>query len=68
MGITRLLQVSDSRIWDFKSSSSLWGPSDSVQARTLTTGVGVNGDVTIEKCTEACFNAGMRLAGAEFAE
>lgn len=35
-------------------------------ARTLEVGVGVNGGVTIEGCTAACFNAGYTLAGAEY--
>ncbi|KAG2002470.1 hypothetical protein CC2G_004661 [Coprinopsis cinerea AmutBmut pab1-1] len=35
--------------------------------RTLGTGVTVTGPLTLEKCTDACFNAGYRLAGAEYA-
>jgi len=42
--------------------------SDSVAARTFPNGVGVVGQVTIESCTEACFNAGFSLAGAEYAD
>lgn len=34
--------------------------------RTLTTGMGVQGAMTTEKCTAACFNGGFRLAGTEY--
>lgn len=35
--------------------------------RSLTTGVGVTGGLTMEKCTAACFAAGFPLAGGEYA-
>jgi len=41
--------------------------SDSVVARVLANGVNVVGQVSIETCTAACFNAGYPLAGAEYA-
>ncbi|THG96101.1 hypothetical protein EW026_g5677 [Hermanssonia centrifuga] len=36
--------------------------------RTLTFGATTDGPNTIESCTDACFNAGYPLAGAEFAD
>lgn len=42
--------------------------SDSTAARTLTFGVNTDGAVDIGSCTDACFNAGYPLAGAEFAD
>ncbi|KAJ3544200.1 hypothetical protein NMY22_g2863 [Coprinellus aureogranulatus] len=42
--------------------------SDNVQGqRVLTTGMGVQGGMTTEKCQTACFNAGFRMAGTEYA-
>ncbi|KAJ3530112.1 hypothetical protein NMY22_g8708 [Coprinellus aureogranulatus] len=67
---------------EFPSSSSQWSPvpraledwedlgcwSDNVQGqRVLTTGMGVQGGMTTEKCQTACFNAGFRMAGTEYA-
>jgi hypothetical protein len=40
--------------------------SDNVAARTLMVGIGTVGEVTIESCTAACYNAGYTLAGAEY--
>ncbi|KAJ3556376.1 hypothetical protein NM688_g2060 [Phlebia brevispora] len=41
---------------------------DSTAARTLTFGANTDGAVDIESCTDACFNAGYPIAGAEFAD
>jgi hypothetical protein len=40
--------------------------SDNVGARSLPVGVNTVGEVTIELCTTACYNAGYTLAGAEY--
>ena len=40
--------------------------SDSGNPRTLGVGINTVGPNTIESCTDACFNAGYPLAGAEF--
>ncbi|KAJ7785161.1 galactose oxidase [Mycena maculata] len=54
------------------SSIGLWESlgcySDNVDGRALPDGVNVEGQVTLESCTLACFSAGMPLAGAEFAD
>jgi len=42
--------------------------SDSVVTRVLGHGMNVVGQVSIETCTTACFNAGYTLAGAEYAD
>ncbi|KAF9465644.1 copper radical oxidase [Collybia nuda] len=49
--------------------TSLGCISDNVNGngRTLAVGMPVTGDMTQAKCTNACFNAGFPLAGAEFA-
>ncbi|KAF8196991.1 glyoxal oxidase N-terminus-domain-containing protein [Pholiota molesta] len=39
---------------------------DNVNGRALANGEATTGDVTIESCTTACFNAGFGIAGAEF--
>ncbi|TDL22721.1 WSC-domain-containing protein [Rickenella mellea] len=41
---------------------------DNVSARTLTKSISVNGDMTEEACTTACFNAGYQYAGVEFSK
>ncbi|KAJ6479649.1 copper radical oxidase-like protein [Mycena sanguinolenta] len=38
------------------------------QGRSLVDAVGVVGQVSLETCTAACFNAGMPFSGAEFAD
>ncbi|KAJ7058025.1 galactose oxidase [Mycena amicta] len=38
------------------------------QGRALTEAVNVDGEVSLETCTTACFNAGLPLSGAEFAD
>ena len=69
MGVPWLLQVSVSpRRACPDADASIFCSSDSVNARTLTVGVNTDGEVTIESCTDACFNAGYPLAGAEFAD
>lgn len=42
--------------------------SDNTATRTLTVQITPNGPTTIESCTDACFNAGYPLSGAEFAD
>ncbi|KAJ7578021.1 WSC domain-containing protein [Mycena floridula] len=43
--------------------------SDNVEGRALTTGpVDTSDAVSIEKCTDACFNLGLPLAGTEFGQ
>ncbi|KAF8197751.1 copper radical oxidase [Mycena galopus ATCC 62051] len=42
--------------------------SDNVDGRALVDGVNVVGQVSLETCTTACFNAGMPFAGAEYAD
>ena len=64
MGFSRLLQVCALRL---ASDVCLLFHSDSGNPRTLGVGVTTNGPTTIESCTDACFNAGYPLAGAEFA-
>jgi hypothetical protein len=43
-------------------------PSDSVNARVLSHGMAVTGQVTIQTCTAACQAAGYQLSGAEYAD
>lgn len=49
--------------------SSIGCYSDNVNGagRTLTVGVAITGGLTMEKCTAACYNAGLPLAGSEYA-
>ncbi|KAF8156193.1 hypothetical protein K438DRAFT_2026364 [Mycena galopus ATCC 62051] len=42
--------------------------SDNVDGRALVDAVNVVGQVSLETCTTACFNAGMPFSGAEFAD
>ena len=42
--------------------------SDTAAARTLNVPTQTDGSVSIETCTDACFNAGYPLAGTEFAD
>ena len=55
---------------DHNSSHPVQRPtsnSDNVNGqRVLTTGMGVDGQVSTETCTAACFNHGFRLAGTEY--
>lgn len=55
-------------ILSWKLNSSLFF-SDNVNGagRTLTVGVAITGGLTMEKCTAACYNAGLPLAGSEYA-
>lgn len=41
--------------------------SDSVNARTLSVGVGVDGPMTVQACLDVCQNSGYHLGGLEFA-
>lgn len=66
--------------WNGKSSSapiivpsvgnwvSLGCYSDNVDGRALPIAGAVTGQVTIESCTTACFNAGYQFSGAEYAD
>lgn len=49
------------------SVKHLYTYSDTGNPRTLGVGINTVGPNTIESCTDACFNAGYPLAGAEFA-
>ncbi|KAJ6565672.1 copper radical oxidase [Mycena sp. CBHHK59/15] len=42
--------------------------SDNVEGRALVNGVDVVGQVSLDTCTSACFDAGMPFSGAEFAD
>jgi len=50
------------------SWTSLGCYSDNVAARTLGVGMAVNGPLTVELCTQACFDANYSLSGVEYAD
>jgi hypothetical protein len=66
MAVTRMLQVRFEGLRQLKFIANFFC-SDTTAVRTLATGVGVQGSMTIEKCTDACYHAGFPLAGAEYA-
>jgi len=49
-------------------TDTLFCLSDNVAARTLGVGMAVNGPLTVELCTQACFDANYSLSGVEYAD
>ena len=65
MGLSRLFQVRFSI--PYTAPALNFTCSESANGRTLPVQIDTNGPTSIETCTDACFNAGYPLAGAEFA-